>query len=217
MLILPVVIHEGKSIIEKLQAAEFLSLMATTASTAACGNPVLCNGANLMFKKEKYLEASNSRNDFHISSGDDVFLLHAIKKNGNILWLHEQESIAFVKPVGTIASLFSQRIRWAAKSKAFTDKSTLLIGAIVFLTNLFVLTGGIHSLVSETNCIWFLLFFFAKSIVDFIFTSLAATWIGKRHLLWYLLLLVPIYPVYSIVVPIAGIFVKPTWKNRKVN
>jgi hypothetical protein len=41
------------------------------------GQPILCNGGNLCFRKEAYERVRAARTDMHITSGDDVFLFSA--------------------------------------------------------------------------------------------------------------------------------------------
>ena len=48
MLLGPVLLSPAKTLFEKLQVLEHLSLIASTAGSAAIGMPVMCNGANMM-------------------------------------------------------------------------------------------------------------------------------------------------------------------------
>ncbi len=79
MIICPVELKGGRGFFQRFQELEFLSLQGVTAGTAAAGNPVMCNGANLSFSKEAYQKYSGNLHDEKVS-GDDVFLLHNIKQ-----------------------------------------------------------------------------------------------------------------------------------------
>ncbi len=94
MIICPVEMNGAGGFLQRFQELEFLSLQGVTAGTAAAGNPVMCNGANLAFTKEAFQKYSGNLHEEKVS-GDDVFLLHNLKRNkGNrILWLESPEAI----------------------------------------------------------------------------------------------------------------------------
>ena len=74
----PVDYHWKKGFFQDLQALEFISLIGSGAGAIGSGNAIFCNGANMAFRKEVFLEVNAYNND--IVSGDDVFLLHSIKR-----------------------------------------------------------------------------------------------------------------------------------------
>ena len=74
----PVMFIEN-NILDKIQNLEFLSLIGTGAASIGLQRPLFCNGANLAIRKTVFEKNKNKiRNE--ISSGDDVFLLHSVKK-----------------------------------------------------------------------------------------------------------------------------------------
>jgi len=75
----PVILDEGPGIFQDLQALEFLSLTGTSGGSAGIGRPVLCNGANLAFNKNR-MDFSPQTIHPQFASGDDIFLLHTVKK-----------------------------------------------------------------------------------------------------------------------------------------
>ena len=64
-----------------MQELEFLSLIGSGAGAIGIENPIFCNGANMAYRKDVFLETNNFNNDNTVS-GDDVFLLHSIKASG---------------------------------------------------------------------------------------------------------------------------------------
>ncbi|MBE6312904.1 MAG: glycosyltransferase, partial [Bacteroidales bacterium] len=52
MVIAPVVMIPEKKAFERIQTLEFASLQAATAGSACAGDPIMCNGANMAFKKK---------------------------------------------------------------------------------------------------------------------------------------------------------------------
>jgi cellulose synthase/poly-beta-1,6-N-acetylglucosamine synthase-like glycosyltransferase len=75
MILAPVLLSPAETFFEKIQVLEHLSLIGSTAGSAAIGFPVMCNGANMAYEKEAALEIEKKRKDFNIPSGDDMFLM----------------------------------------------------------------------------------------------------------------------------------------------
>ena len=79
LLILPLRMEsdrEKPSLLERLQIAEYAAIQQLTIETAKRGHAVMCSGANLIAKRDRWLE---SYPDLHpeIPSGDDMFLLES--------------------------------------------------------------------------------------------------------------------------------------------
>ena len=70
---------EGEKLIEALGCIEFSFLQTLGFGTAAFGNQILCNGANLLFRRAAFLAVNEQRLDYNEVSGDDLFLLAAFK------------------------------------------------------------------------------------------------------------------------------------------
>ena len=68
-----------KHAFSKMQSLEMFGLLGSTAGAAAIGHHIMCNGANLSFKKEIYKEIRPIYNQ-SINSGDDMFILEHLKK-----------------------------------------------------------------------------------------------------------------------------------------
>ena len=139
LVILPLkMVSESKhpSLLERLQIAEYAAIQQLTIETAKRGHAVMCSGANLIAKRDRWLE---SYPDLHpeIPSGDDMFLLQSFKRRGLKIAVSESEEFtAIVRPHTSWRAFFRQRMRWAGKAPKYTDKDILLCGAIVLGTNL---------------------------------------------------------------------------------
>ncbi len=138
MIILPVFMS-GRNRFEKMQALDFLSLTASGYGAAALGRPILCNGANLAFEKSVFWEFQKQYR-YDIPSGDDVFLLHAVKKKyrKQIKFLNSKTASVTCAAEPTLTKLIAQRTRWSAKSKHFIDFDTLITAFIVLIINAYI-------------------------------------------------------------------------------
>jgi cellulose synthase/poly-beta-1,6-N-acetylglucosamine synthase-like glycosyltransferase len=128
--------NEKPSLLERLQIAEYAAIQQLTIETARRGHAVMCSGANLIVRRDRWLE---SYPDLHpdIPSGDDMFLLESFKRRGlKIAVVDDPHFEAIVRPHTSWRAFFRQRMRWAGKAPNYTDKDIIRCGAIVVLSNL---------------------------------------------------------------------------------
>ena len=135
MIICPVRIESVPGFFGRFQELEFISLQGITAGSACSGNATMCNGANLAFTSEVYLNHSDNLHD-EINSGDDIFLLHSLKKGNRskILWLESPDALITTESSPTFRSFMKQRSRWISKGKAYSDSYTIILGIVTFVT-----------------------------------------------------------------------------------
>lgn len=138
LLILPLRMEaESKqpSLLEQLQIAEYAAIQQLTIEAAARGHAVMCSGANLVVRRERWLE---SYQDLHpeIASGDDMFLLESFKRRG--LRVAVQDDVrytAVVRPETSWRAFWRQRMRWAGKAPHYTDPDIIRCGMAVATAN----------------------------------------------------------------------------------
>ena len=127
---------ECPTMLERLQIAEYAAIQQLTIDMAKKGRAVMCSGANMIVRRERWME---SYADLHpeIPSGDDMFLLESFKRRGlNIAVLDDSRYEAIVHPHTSWVSFFRQRMRWAGKAPKYTDRDIICCGTIVLLSNL---------------------------------------------------------------------------------
>ncbi|MBK7627021.1 MAG: glycosyltransferase [Bacteroidales bacterium] len=206
LIICPVQLSPMPGFFGKFQELEFLSLQGITAGTASNGKPVICNGANLAFTKESYLK--HSENLHHeIASGDDVFLLHSIKKapQSKILWLESANALITAASSPTIKSFIKQRNRWISKSGSIKDFYTIVLGIVTFVTILLQPVLLIAGIFDPVFLIVFLVVFALKSIPDFLILQNTTRRYGKESLMKWFLISQIIYPYYVLIVVLKAI------------
>ena len=127
---------EHPSLLERLQIAEYAAIQQLTIETAKRGHAVMCSGANLIAKRDRWLE---SYPDLHpeIPSGDDMFLLESFKRRGlKIGVLDSPHFEAIVRPHTSWRAFLKQRMRWAGKAPKYTDRDIIRCGATILIANL---------------------------------------------------------------------------------
>ncbi len=217
MLLAPVDIeYSSKSLFPKFQSLEFMSLMGVTGGSANMGYPVMANGANMAIRKSKMLEARGKMRGRKLLSGDDMFLLHAVKKlyTGRIRFLKKRKAIVKTKSADSLQKFFKQRARWSSKSTAYCDVFTIFTGVTVAAINIFIvllIPGFLFNpeLLKPLAILWII-----KLIVDFPILAGVAGFMGKGRLLWLYVPLQFLYPFYVTFTLIIAVFTRTNWKSR---
>ena len=195
LIILPLRMKKGHSLLERLQQTEFAAIQSLTLWTAERGRAVMCSGANLIVNRKQWLESiTDLRPD--LPSGDDMFLLESFKRRGLRIKCATTPALE-IAPVAGLRQLLRQRMRWAGKAPHYTDNDIRLCGALVLCINLLV---------------WLPPVFIAKYIVDCLLIR-AAQRFGTtvRNYGWYAFLLSLVYPVYMLICLIGGLFRMHKW------
>ena len=127
--------NEKPSLLEQLQIAEYAAIQELTMRTAKKNQAIMCSGANLIVRREVWLECENELHP-EIPSGDDMFLLEAVKRKGYTVGvIDEEEYTAIVRPATNWRAFWRQRMRWAGKAPHYTDKDILDYGKFIVVAN----------------------------------------------------------------------------------
>jgi cellulose synthase/poly-beta-1,6-N-acetylglucosamine synthase-like glycosyltransferase len=115
------VMLEGERIFQKLQALEFMGLNAVGAAAIQAGNPTMCNGANLMYRKETFEEVGGFEGIDHIASGDDELLMHKIasETKWKVAFAMRRPAVVRTQALASWSQFKAQRRRWVSKSTQY--------------------------------------------------------------------------------------------------
>ncbi len=213
----PVMFTKGKSILSIFQFIDFMALQATTAAAVAAGFHSMCNGANLAYNKNVFIEVGGFKGIDKIASGDDMLLMNKIKKKhpNKIGYLYHQEAIATTDPMPTWKDFFNQRIRWASKADSYKDKTLLPALLLVYLFNLSVLICILVSIFQPDLWLFTIALITIKIFVEWRFLKTSFKFFGKVDLLNFTLLQ-PLHIIYIVVAGWLGKFGSYSWKERIV-
>lgn len=194
---------------------EFLSLILSGAGTAGNGRPTLCNGANLAVRRELYLQIADQLKPEQ-PSGDDIFLLHALKRKDQvkISVLKNQDSIIKTLPPESLLQFLNQRVRWASKSLHYTDLSTIYLGSIVLITNLSIIFSVIAFLAGKSDGGLIFILLLMKTIADYPLLIAGLNFFQRKRILLLVPLFETFYPFYILLSSIGGLLNLYSWKNR---
>lgn len=216
MIIGPVSLEIGKGFFQRFQLLEFNSLIMATGGAAGIGHPIMCNGANLAFKKEIFQSLNNPMNDEYVS-GDDIFLMHSFKRETDeeIHFLKSHEAMVRTQAKEGIKQFFLQRERWASKAKGYTDADTIFTASIVFGVAGLILIG-LAFMPFNWHFIKPIMFLFVvKLVVDFLFFNTSDSFFKHRMLFLNFILFQLFYIIYILVASFRGLLKAERWKKEK--
>jgi cellulose synthase/poly-beta-1,6-N-acetylglucosamine synthase-like glycosyltransferase len=216
MILAPVLLSPAETFFEKIQVLEHLSLIGSTAGSAAIGFPVMCNGANMAYERLVALEVEKQRKDFNIPSGDDMFLMEYFIKNygaENVKFLLSKTAIVKTNTCKNISEFFRQRRRWVSKTKSYTSWKILSTAFVVLFFNLSIISLLVSALFSPTLLIPYFLLTFLKFLIDYPLLRNITTFMNQKNLLIWTLPLEFVYPFYAVFTAISGMLINVKWKR----
>lgn len=213
MVVAPVTYNVKNNFLEQFQLFDFISLQGATIGGFGNGIPFLCNGANLAYKKKTFQLVSGFKGNATIASGDDIFLFEKFlqhDKNG-VKYLKNNDAIVTTFPVKNWNQLVQQHIRWASKTGNVSLVRTKIIGAIIFLGNLFV----IINLFTADNMQYKIAPFLIKLGIDLLLILPTLSFFKQQKKWWQFYFFSSLlYPFFSVLVVFQSLFFTYSWKGR---
>ncbi|MBN1352818.1 glycosyltransferase [candidate division KSB1 bacterium] len=212
--------RDGKfSFIEKLQALDFISLMASAEGSSNLGFPLAASGQNLAYRRKAFDEVGGFEFIGHRVSGDDVLLLQLIRRltKWKIRFADSSKSFNATYAKTSISEILNQRRRWASNApfQIKLNKLFYLLLVNVFLVNIGLLFGIPLAVFGSISWRLILLGLCGKVVVELIIAIKACFKFHRIELLkifpaWFILQI-----PYVFLAGIMGSFGSFTWKDRK--
>lgn len=214
----PVCFLPQRNVFGKFLELEFISLIAASAGALGMKYPLMCNGANLAFRRELFIELNAFENNNKWASGDDMFLMHGIRKrygNAAIHFLKSRDAIVETLAPASFQELIMQRVRWGSKTRAYVNTPAAIVAMIVFI-NAMMITGATAllffypALGLPLAAAWML-----KLCSDFLLLYPVSSFFGRRQLLmWF----IPFQLLHLLYISGTGLLANISgykWKGRK--
>ena len=212
LIIVPVI--EKNGIIFSRIASHALTVLSV--GLASLGFPINVNGAASAFKREEYIRLEPLKNNFHISSGDDMFILKAfLKSKGSVIKPFLSKGIhVLTDGPKNITEFISRGVRWSTKMKLIKLPLINLIGISILLCNFYVYYFiFFNNPLSAASLIWLSI----KFVLDFMTLYFSFNLYDKRGITIFAIPMFFIYPLYLLTVLILNLFrIKMNWKDRPV-
>lgn len=212
----PVALNGNESLLSKIQVLEFSSLIGSGGALIGFNYPIMCNGANLAFRKKAFYEVNGYDGFEDTSSGDDVFLMqkiHASFKN-SIAFQKDPRALVHSSPQRTVSDLINQRKRWASKWNKFILPLSWVLPIFLLIHYVSFIACIIIFFVNPQNSWIAGLLLLTKIILDYGFLKKVMDFCNLRFEFWVFLLSEFLYPFYAITIGISVHFGNYKWKDR---
>jgi cellulose synthase/poly-beta-1,6-N-acetylglucosamine synthase-like glycosyltransferase len=214
----PVAFMDEHSFLSRFQCLDFLSLQGITAASVSAGIHNMCNGANLCYTKQIFLDVRGFEGIDRLASGDDMLLMNKVKQQFPSAsgYLYSPRAIVLTQPMPTWKAFIHQRIRWASKSAHYRDARITAVLGGVYLTNLFLLLSLVCALFQPVYLLYWLGLVIVKTLVELLLMQPTAAFFKQEKLLKWFPLMQPAHMMYIVTAGFLGMFGKYRWKGRTV-
>jgi len=215
----PVKFKSKPSFLFHFQNLNFISLIGSAVGGFGIKKPFMCNGANLCYKKQLFIELDGFLGNETIVSGDDIFLLEKMieKYPERVHFLKSEEATVLTQSEPTWKQFMHQQIRWASKSSSYTNVFSKFIGITILSENLLILITTIFTIFNPIYWKVLLFILIQKLIIDFILLLKTAQFFKQFNSLGYFPLISLLYPFYILIISFLSMFKKYEWKGRLFN
>ena len=216
MICAPVKLNSVEGLTSLFEILNFNSLQGATMGSFGWDLPILCNGANLCYSKTVFQEVNGFQGNDTIASGDDIFLLEKIVKNypGSVRFIKTRAAMVTTKTQKSFNHFINQQLRWAAKSKAYQNVLTKIVGSIVILQNASLIALTILVVFQKMDWDVLMFSFLLKLALDTVLICQSLHFYKQEKLALASFPMSLIYPIFSVLTIVLTLFGKYQWKNR---
>ena len=210
------VVMDGNGFIDDVQSLEFSSLIGTGAAAIYYNIPILCNGANLAFRKEAFFEVKGYEGYEKIISGDDEFLMYKISKwhPSGVSFLKSNQAIVHVQPKSDIKEFYDQRRRWSGKWGKHPNPLSKALAIYIFIVHLSFLLLFIFGILKLVPPYTVILLLAIKLLLEFIYFKQMYLFFIKRLKVIPFIISSLVYPLYAVTFGILSNLGGFEWKGR---
>lgn len=209
---------EGQeTFLSKIQTIEFSSLLGSGGALLQLNYPLMCNGANLAFRKKAFYKVNGYEGFEENSSGDDVFLMQKIHLSfkNSIVFQKDPLALVYSYTQPTFADLINQRKRWASKWNSYPLRLSWVLPVFLFVHYISFI-ACFASLFLFPQDSWIIGFLLAiKIILDYRFLKNIMTFCNLRFKFWIFLVSEFLYPFYALLIGTLVHFGDYKWKGRR--
>jgi cellulose synthase/poly-beta-1,6-N-acetylglucosamine synthase-like glycosyltransferase len=213
--------NKGKaySLFEKLQALDFLSLMAAAQGSLNLNCPLAASGQNIGYRRSAFDAVGGFEKIKHRISGDDVLLLQLIRKytDWKISFAPSPAAFNWAEPEKTLKSFLNQRKRWASNGtyQIKLNSGFFFFIVSVFLMNLIVIFGTAFYIFIYHSITIPILSLLVKFFIELLITLKGALIYQRADLLKYFPIWAIVQMPYVIFTGLMGSLGRFIWKDRR--
>lgn len=215
----PVEFISNSNLFSKMQRLEFAGLVITGAGLIGSNNPIICNAANIAYRKKAFEEVNGFTYQMSLSSGDDELLMQKIHRDTDykIKFALDKNAIVSTEANPTIKEFYHQRKRWASKGLFYGDNLLLLKLVLIFLFYLSLIIQPILAIVLSVKfLISFIISLLIKIVSEYLILKKGTTLLFDPKILKSFILTEILQVPYILISGFMGMFGNLVWKDRKI-
>ncbi len=215
----PVVFKVGNKLFDKLQKLEFAGLVLVGAGLIGAGSPIICNAANLGYKRSVFFEVKGFSEQMGLTSGDDELLMQKIKKDTNykIKFCTNKSAVVETHANKSYSQFYQQRKRWASKGLFYADKFLILKLILIFLFYLSIPVQVVLAFFSVNKFLPLLVISVSfKIFLEYLILKEGEEFLKIKEEMKYFIFAEIFQIPYIIIAAVSGIFGNYKWKERTV-
>lgn len=215
----PVEFIADSNLFTSMQRIEFAGLVISGAGLIGSENPIICNAANIAYRKKAFNEVGGFTYQMSLSSGDDELLMQKIHRDTDyqIKFALDKNAIVLTESNLTLRDFYHQRKRWASKGLFYGDSLLLIKLVLIFSFYLSLLIQPILGFVLSTK--FFLTFIFSfliKLSSEYIILKKGTKLLFDSSILKPFLITELLQVPYILISGFMGMFGNLVWKDRKI-
>lgn len=215
----PVEFIEERTVFNRMQKLEFAGLVLTGAGLIGVNEPIICNAANIAYRKKAFDEVSGFTYKHSLSSGDDELLMQKIRKETSykIKFCINKEAVVKTSSNRSLNQFYQQRKRWASKGLFYSNHFLILKLIMIFLFYLsFPLQLLLGIFYNPLFLILMILCFSIKAMMEYLILKTGAMYLFNISILRSFIAAEVLHIPYILIAGIAGALGNYIWKERKI-
>ena len=215
----PVEFIEEATLFNRMQKLEFAGLVLTGAGLIGIKEPIICNAANIAYRKKAFEQVSGFSYRHSLSSGDDELLMQKIKKETayKIKFCMNKEAVVKTSSNRSLNQFYQQRKRWASKGLFYSNHFLIIKLIMIFLFYLsFPLQLVLGIFYNPLFLISMLLCFLIKAMMEYLILKTGADNLFSRSILRPFIPAELLHIPYILIAGISGALGNYRWKERKI-
>jgi cellulose synthase/poly-beta-1,6-N-acetylglucosamine synthase-like glycosyltransferase len=215
----PVEFIEEATLFNRMQKLEFAGLVLTGAGLIGIKEPIICNAANIAYRKKAFDQVNGFSYKHSLSSGDDELLMQKIKKETayKIKFCMNKEAVVKTSSNRSLNQFYQQRKRWASKGLFYSNHFLIIKLIMIFLFYLsFPLQLVLGIFYNPLFLISMLLCFSIKAMMEYLILKTGADNLFSRSILRPFIPAELLHIPYILIAGISGTLGNYIWKERRI-
>jgi len=207
--------QEKNGFLAALERFEMFGITGSSAGSFGWGRPLMCSGANLLYRKALYRGTRKFDPADRLASGDDMFLMIGARKLGcAVTYQMAAGSRVLTGAVPDWKTWWRQRLRWVGKSAGYRMPGIQATALLVALAAASVPLALAFAARFPEYWGWLTGSVLLKWLADLSIQTVVSGRTGeKMRFTWF----VPVwlfYQLFAVAVALGSLWVRPAWKGR---